>query len=46
VLATRAALIGGRNHHVVGMGAITEFATSASKPTPTSPVVTRACGAW
>jgi arylsulfatase A-like enzyme len=26
---TRAALIGGRNHHTVGMGAITEFATSA-----------------
>lgn len=26
---TRAALISGRNHHTVGMGAITEFATSA-----------------
>lgn len=26
---TRAALIAGRNHHTVGMGAITEFATSA-----------------
>jgi len=26
---TRAALIAGRNHHSVGMGAITEFATSA-----------------
>jgi len=26
---TRAALLSGRNHHTVGMGAITEFATSA-----------------
>ena len=26
---TRAALLSGRNHHSVGMGAITEFATSA-----------------
>lgn len=26
---TRAALLSGRNHHAVGMGAITEFATSA-----------------
>ena len=29
VLPTRAALLGGRNHHTVGMGGITEIATSA-----------------
>jgi len=36
---TRAALLSGRNHHVVGMGGITEIATSAPgynslRPTP------------
>jgi arylsulfatase A-like enzyme len=29
VLTTRQALLTGRNHHAVGMGGITEIATSA-----------------
>src|SRR5881227_1749549 len=33
---TRAALLTGRNHHAVGMGGITEMATSAMPPIPTA----------
>src|SRR5829696_9637076 len=39
---TRAALLSGRNHHVVGMGGITEIATSAARRTSTSRRSTRA----